>query len=170
MLEEGIINGLTPVQRTVLKFKLSVATVAHVALLMCLPVYGALGYLVGGFEASKKQEFLSTTLIVVLAVVSVITVSVGFALYGWLADPRKMAQSRNLDDMVRKWVTAVIVRDALLECAAIFGLLIVFYGGNPIIYAAFGGPVFLLFIITWPTFSSFEERLAQGRDLLRQES
>ena len=73
-----------------------------------------------------------------------ISVPAGFFLYGWFADPVKMARAIKPDVAANKWVTGYIVRACLFETAAIYGLMIVFLGANPNVYIAFGVPVFLL--------------------------
>ena len=169
MMEEGATNGLTPKQRESLTPRLKLAIVNHITLAMMVLMYGGMVFFVAGGRSSE-DPVLGTTILVVFIIASVISVPAAFFLYGWLADPMKMARASKPDDAANKWVTGVIVRACLFETVAIYGLMLVLLGANPNVYAAFGGPVFLLFLFTWPTASSFEERFKQGQDLLKQES
>ena len=157
---------LDQAQRDRIKPKIFTATILHGAMTASLLVYAVVIEIVTRTAGQMGDQESYKMLLPILAVMAGMDLVGGLVLRSFLMAPSRLVSSgSDIGTAFQRWLTAMIISDALFEAVAIFGLVLAFLGGGIEIYLPFAGAALLTMIFFWPTSRSFEERYEEGRRL-----
>lgn len=128
------------------------AAIVQGAMLASVVMLGVVAGILPGRDRIPEYE----KLLYAVSGAAIVAAGAGIGLYFKMTSPERMAGDEAA--AVQRWTAAVIVRAALFESIAIYGLILRLVGGTPTIYAIFGGAAAFLLLGLWPTPGSFDRR------------